>query len=169
MTTPSGAPPRRRKKGTSSKTSKKKVVIANETKQALDLRLMGKTVRQIAEELKCSPAKAHRLLEAGIAEIPQESGRLLTQAIVDRENALIIAHWDKRHEPDHAKVIAASHRNLMALLGLEAPKQVLQVSQDVTGSSPAEAQRIMRELFAGGVGPPAEGKDEPKDPAPSTH
>ncbi len=160
-------PLKRRKKGTSSKTSKKKVQLANETKRALDLRLQGKTIRQIAEELKCSPSKAHDLLENGIAAIPKESAIALTEAIVERENAIIAAHMPNISDPDSAKVIAASHRNLMALKGLEAPKQVLQVTQDVSGTSPAEAQRIMRELFTGGVGPVID--VEPKEPIPNTH
>ncbi len=146
-----------RKKGTSVMTSKVKVRIQDETSRALDLRRMGRTLREIAKELGCSPAKIHGLLEKGIKDIPTSSRDAYVTSIVEREEGVIEAHWANRADPDSAKVILASHRNLVDLLGLAAPKQSIVATTDVTGSTPAEAQRIMRELFGNAVEPaPAE-------------
>lgn len=110
-------------RGVRSKTSKAKVVRADEMSQALDLKREGKTIREIAAILGFSKSKAQNLIEEGIASIPVASRDALVAEIHERELGIIDKHWPMRVDPDSAKVIQASHKNLMALLGLEAPKK----------------------------------------------
>jgi hypothetical protein len=79
------------------------------------------TMRAIAKVLDCSPTRVHALVKAARTAIPEAERSMLVAEIHERELGIIAKHWPRRGDPDSAKVIQASDKLLMSLLGLAAP------------------------------------------------
>lgn len=89
---------------------------AEEIDRALRLVRAGYTVRDISNVTGWSRGKAHNLVAEGRAAIAETAAKELLAEIVDRERALIKAHWKNRGDPEHAKVIQLSDKVIIATL-----------------------------------------------------
>lgn len=144
----------KRKRPRKSKSNKRVVKLASDQTQALELRRQGLTLREIGEKLGISHTKVGYLIEKGIKEMPVESRLALVHHMQGRLDGIIEALWAKRGDPAAARAMTDAMKTYMALLGLEAPKtQITHTSVAIEGQTPAEARKVMQELFAGAVGP----------------
>ncbi len=108
--------------------SAKRILAAQRRIQALDLRLQGKTYRQIGEAMDCSEQRAHKLVTCELARLNArraEQVEELTRLEVERLDALLAAVWDgamkgRRTCIDRALAIAQRRAKL---LGLDAPSR----------------------------------------------
>lgn len=154
--------------GVNAQTPKAKLDRADDTARALNMTRQGMTVRAIAKALGCSPTRVHKLVKDARLAIPEAERAMLVAEIHERELGIISKHWPRRWDPDSAKLIQASDKILMDLFGLAAPirSEVTTVGVEVT---PAEARKVMSELFPGSVGPtagtPDDGGTPPVPPA----
>lgn len=166
-------PKKIRKKPTSARVDARNLITAEKTNQALQLRRACATYPQIAQQLGCAQAYAHRLVQAGLAALREETKEtaedVLTLEIerLDRRQRRLNAAQDKiearvKQGEDKAIMLMlkldASEGNISerraAYLGLDAPKKT-----ELTGASggplaltaiaatPAEAARLVREAF----------------------
>jgi len=158
--------------GARAKTGIVKVRKVQRQRTAFDLKLEGWSIRQIAEKLRISVARVYQLineeLEEGVPEDVVTRVRELRIAELEsqkkRQNE-VIASWlrgAKTGDVEAAKRVDAAENTLIrigarqdAITGVDAPAKAVVASGDITGVTPAEARQVMRELFAGDVGPSA--------------
>ena len=104
------------------------------------------TVRDIANITGWSRGKVHNLVVEGRKSIPEVEAKALVAEVVDRERAVIKAHWRRRAEPDHARVIQASDKVMLSALPTKAEVTGAD-GAPLLGPSPIEAARLVREAF----------------------
>lgn len=159
--------------GARSKASTIKARRAKSMADAFELRVKGWSQRAIAKELGCSLGSVNGYLQQGVAEHPVEAieaYRAVELAKLDdserRLLEVIEAHIDAAKVVDPevsapaAKIVHDAENALSKVrtqrakvLGLEAPKISEVTVEGKTSVTPAEARQVMRELFAGDVGP----------------
>ncbi len=145
-------------KGENAKTPAAQLDRADHTARALNMTRRGMTVRAIAKVLGCGPTRVHELVKAARLAIPEAERAMLVAEIHERELGIIAKHWAMRVDHDSAKVIQASDKILMDLFGLAAPiRSEVAIGATIT---PAEARKVMSELFPGSVGPLADSPDD---------
>ncbi len=109
------------KKQIRTKPAKKGSVLrADEISRALNLVRQGMTVRDVGRIMGISHGKAQNLIAEGRNSIPVDAARELLAEVIDRERAIVKAHWRKREDPEHARVIQASDKVILATLPVRA-------------------------------------------------
>lgn len=121
--------------------------------RALRMQAEGAYIKDIAKALGCSVGKAWNLTRDARLAMPAKLAEERTRDIVEMHQAIIDTHFETHADKDSAKVIQDSHKLVIGLLGLDAPRKT---ELTVTAATPATARRIMSELFPGSVGPGAE-------------
>lgn len=107
--------------------------LAERRKRALDLRLTGATLAEIAETNECSIATVHQDIRKCLSDIPKSSADELRKQEVARLDKLQQACWQDAIHGD----LAAIDRALKVIdrrakmLGLDAPQQVEVTGVDV--------------------------------------
>jgi hypothetical protein len=123
------------------KTSPKKIKIAEDTARALDLKRAGLYIRQIAVAIGRSQGWVHGAIVKYCNEHPAPNLQALRAEVMERQSAIIAAHWMTRANAKSAKVIQDSDKILMAVTGLEA-NQKLDVAASVVVTDSAHEQLI---------------------------
>ncbi len=129
--------------------------------KALDLRLAGKSLRQIAVELDCSVGKAHSLIQDTLASIPAENVKAIREVEggrLDDSETTCLAIRDKfkalavEGNPKAADTVALMEARLSAiriqrakLFGANLPE--VSIVETRSSAEPSEAQRIMQQLM----------------------
>ena len=156
-------------KGEAGQTPKAKLDRAREEAEVLDLVRQGVNFREIAERLDCSVSTAYKRYVDGRKAIPREMAEDVLSEVREVARAVRAAHWDRRHDAESGKLILLADKNILATL----PARTELTGKDggplvgVT-ATPAEARKIMNELFPGNVGPIVTPDDggAPKEPPP---
>jgi hypothetical protein len=89
---------------------------ADEIARAVKLVRSGMTVRDASRIMNIALGKAYNLLSEGRQAITEDAANDLLAEVVDRQRAVIRAHWAKRSEPEHARVIQLSDKVIIATL-----------------------------------------------------
>ncbi len=129
--------------------------------KALDARLQGKGYREIARELGCCAATAHKLVQSTLAAIPVDNVKALREvegARLDDSEKGCLAIRDKfqalalEGNPKAADTVALMVARLSAiriqrakLFGANLPE--VSIVETRSSAQPSEAQRIMQELM----------------------
>lgn len=111
----------RRKPQTSAKSQGKRLKTQADTAEALRLRMEGVHVREISKQLGRSTGWVSENVNRAIREVPFEAADEYRAIVLSREESLIASHWPKREIPEHAKIVQASDKMLIDLLGLASP------------------------------------------------
>lgn len=107
--------------------------------QALDLKLAGANIREIARTLKIGVATAHKYVADGLLEIREDNdGKIdeLRKIEKARLEAVLVKLWSKRDNPRVADTIIRLSARLSALQGLDLGK----VSGDDAPPPPPSSQ-----------------------------
>ncbi len=149
----------------------KQLVARNERvldgNKALDMRLAGKTVRQISAELGCSVGKAHSLVQDTLASIPAENvkairevegGRLddsETTCLAIRDKFKALALEGNTHAADRVALmearLSAIRTQRAKLFGANLPEHTIVETR--SSAEPAEANRLMQQLMGSSTAP----------------
>lgn len=108
------------------KDTNKALELQHRKKEALQLRLEGKTYTEIAERMGKSVSTVHGYVADSLAEVTKEDAQQLRDVEAARLDALQHAIWDKAIGGDLSamdRVIKIIDRRAR-LLGLDAPQQV---------------------------------------------
>ena len=108
------------------KDTNKALELQHRKKEALQLRLEGKTYTEIAEHMGKSVSTVHGYVTGSLAEVTKEDAQQLRDVEAARLDALQHAIWDKAIDGDLSaidRVIKIIDRRAR-LLGLDAPQQV---------------------------------------------
>lgn len=136
----------------------KRAALNERRRKALELRKAGATYDQIKTQMGyATRASAARDCFAAIRAIIAEPAEEVRQLELQRLDALLLGVWKKAKDGDPAavdRVLRIMDRRA-AYLGLDAPKEQ-HVSVHAANATPAEARRIMNELFPGEVTPVGE-------------
>lgn len=145
--------------GNSAKRDSRQAELAERRRKALELRKSGATYDQIANALHYTDrSNAAKDVKRAILEIIEEPAKDVLSLELARLDALLLGVWQKAKTGDVAaldRAIKIMDRR-SAYLGLDAPQVVEQKTTHDVSATPAEAKRIMGELFAGVVGPSSE-------------
>lgn len=164
-----GKRPRRNNQGP--KVFAKKVKAQEDLVKALEMRKAGLGVRAVAAHLGRSIGWVSQAVNKAIEDLPVENAKVYRAHMIAREEGIVAAHWTKRMLPENAKVIQASDKLLMDLLGLaSATRAEITIARELNdhidrleaGLPPNVFQQVLA-LLAGeprtppAVGDPSEG------------
>lgn len=110
--------PRRNNQGP--KVFAKHIKYQEDLTKALAMRKAGLGVREVAAHIGRSTGWVSQAVTKAIEDLPLENAKVYRAHVVGREEGIISAHWTKRGLPEHAKVIQASDKLLVDVLGLAA-------------------------------------------------
>jgi hypothetical protein len=97
-----------------SKTSARRLIAAQRRANALELRLAGRTYREIGAALGCSSQRAFQLIDAELRHLNkrrQDSAEELRRLILERLDRLLV--------PQYEKAVAGDKEALQAVLSIE--------------------------------------------------
>jgi hypothetical protein len=118
--------------------TKQMSAAALKRKDALEMRVAGFSVQQIANKhTRGDRSNAHKLLTQGISEAPREAATELREIELQRLDRMFLGLWAKSRAGDE-KAVAASIRIMerrAKLLGLDAPAQVEQIGDGIVNIS----------------------------------
>lgn len=89
---------------------------AEDIARALKLVAQGMSRRDIGRIMGVSHGQAQNLITEGLKGIVDEAAAELRAEVVAREREVIAAHWKKRADPEHARVIQASDKVMLSTL-----------------------------------------------------
>jgi transposase-like protein len=139
---------------------------AEKKRKALELRKAGATYEQIAQSIGLAdPSNARRTVQAAIKDIYAEPAAEVLAIELARLDAMLLGIYSKAKAGEVSaidRVLKIMDRRA-AYLGIDAPKESI-LTANVANATPAEARKIMSELF-GEVTPSASGGDEVTPPA----
>lgn len=115
-----------KKANRSAKQTKADIERAEKKKEALELRRMGYTYAQIAEELNCHTTTAFTLVKEAIADIPQEAAEDLRTLELNRLDHMQQELWIDYQETKNAALID----KILALMDRRAKYLKLHVEED---------------------------------------
>jgi hypothetical protein len=146
---------RRRGKGnrrrTEQKDLQKRAYIADRRGYVREAILAGKNESEIARELGISHVQVRKDYEASLAETACKNVEELRAKLNVRYDAIVESHMGRIGDPKSADVVIKASVAQARLNGADAPEvKDIRLS---TGATPAEARRVMQELFGGNVGP----------------
>lgn len=131
------------------KTSKTAIDMKQRQIQALNLRIAGASIRQIAEHMKCSVATAHKLVSREIRELDDKIEELQNQykrLNLSRTDALISAHWNSRGNPRNAEIILKSAAEQNRIIGAYAPIKTEGINANVNINQNLTPEEIETEI-----------------------
>ncbi|MBN2498268.1 MAG: hypothetical protein JXR96_26995 [Deltaproteobacteria bacterium] len=100
--------------------SPRRAAAALRAARALELRASGLSYDQIARELGFRDhSGAHRAVAGALERAQSEPAEECRQVELDRLDRLLLAHWKKRAEPEHARIILSISERRSRLLGLD--------------------------------------------------
>lgn len=128
-------------------TSEQSCAKAASTVTALDLRITGKSYREIAAELGCSVSKAYDDVSAALAKLEAESAEKAAEVRrieLDRIDVMLKGIWPEAEAGDARKIETALKlmERRAKLLGIDAPTKQ-EVSGPDGGAIPIEDARAM--------------------------
>lgn len=94
--------------------------------QVLELRITGKTIRDIARIVAKSPTRVHEILVSALSEVALKNAETTEQIVqieLERLDAMIDSLWPLRHKPSRTNAIAKLMERRSKLLGLDKPTQ----------------------------------------------
>ena len=160
--------------GSSKRTARARVVKSWRA-LALDLRVSGHTVREIAAKVGKAPSTVHEAIEAELRAIPAAAVAELRDVEGARLDALIRGHITKarRGDAEAAHVVISAIRQRSKLFGLEAPVRTEHTGKnggpipiaafDLSKLTDDQLDRLLAgdvSVLAGGDAPDAEGPGE---------
>ena len=155
--------PKQKRKGARSRTSAKAIELARKRQRALELRVEGKTLQEIADDLGyANVSSVSRLLQAAVEEIPRETADNLRKVHKKKLEKLWRMMIDQKQPIVGVKVLAREAK----LLGLDAPTLIkgdfsARIMNVSTGELAEQAAEALRELGATVI-PPKGGWPEEK-------
>lgn len=134
-----------------SATDSKALEIETRRVKVYELRLRGRTIREIAADVGVSRSIAHADVVAVLDRIKAEANdtaEQVRQLEIERLDKMLDSFWQRVLEGDEkaADVVLKVQARRSKLLGLDAPEQH-SVEASVTQADPATAARLVREAF----------------------
>lgn len=116
----------------SSKRVRRRVAVKNWHAKALQLRIDGYTIRDVAKKLGKAISTVHEAIEKELNEIPAAQVDQLREIDGARLEAVIRGHLSKarRGDAEAAHVVVAAIRQRARLFGTEAPKKTEHTGKD---------------------------------------
>ena len=137
--------------------SPKLVKKAAMVEMALDYRTAGMKYQTIADAMGLGKTQAFRLVAAGLEELEgviKEKAGAVREIELRRLDAIIVAHWNRRQNPECAKVIMKAMERRAKYLGLDAAEKQaitfpqLPVKEDVDYGAFDQTELDMLEALA---------------------
>lgn len=158
----------------SSKRDARKFAVKTWRAKALEMRVEGRTLPEIARAMGKALSTVHEAIAKELAEIPAPGVDNLREVDGARLDAIIRGHLAaaRKGDAESAHVVIAAIRQRSKLFGTEAPKRTELSGPDggpiPTGkASPAEVARAVRDVF-GEMAPPEMSELEPSEPDDTT-
>lgn len=108
------------------KTGWQKVGSALLRQQILELRLTGKTVRDIARIVHKGPTRVHQILVSALAELAATNAETTDQIVkleLERLDKMVESMWPGRVDPEVSNALLKVMERRARLLGLDKPSQ----------------------------------------------
>lgn len=143
------------------------IKLAERRARALELRVSGKTFREIARELKlASPGNAYREVQAALEEIVREPVREALVLELARLDAVLGAVWHAAMDGDHrsARLVLMCLQRRAAFLGLDCPARSIIAVADERRPEYRDAEEDYKTALAALneiLGPPIEANSNP--------
>jgi hypothetical protein len=97
----------------------------HEQYRALEMRIEGRSFKEISDELGLAYGKVYNLVSAGIAHLQEscfEKVDEIRQLELMRLDDMMLSHWPNRSLPRHADVILKIQERRAKLVGLDVPQ-----------------------------------------------
>jgi DNA-binding CsgD family transcriptional regulator len=134
--------------GLGSRTSSRRVQLELEREQCVGLRLAGGSLRQIGAQLGISYEKVRRLVGQALDETrarTQEEVERLREQECRRCDAIILALWPTRADPQSARAILQASERRARLLGLDSPLKFDTTTHDEPSATAADMSNLTTE------------------------
>lgn len=107
-----------------------KVGTAENQARALELRLAGRTYRDVASAMGVSVSTVHHYVHDAIAAVTKEPATAVVELELARLDAMLFGCWEDARTGDERKaaLVLRIMERRASLLGLDAPKAVVQPS-----------------------------------------